>query len=186
MAKAARPEPVRMTVAEFLGWDDGTDRRYELVDGVVRLMAASSPAHSTIVGNVAVALGARLKSPCRVRIEYGIQLDWSDYDHYQVDLTVVCGDVRRGKSLPEPVLVVEVSSGESLGHDRGRKALDYKRMPGCLCILIVESERRRVERWTRDGERWIVQDHIGESGPVPVDGLDIALDLAEIYAGVEP
>jgi len=139
MAKAARPEPVKMTVAELLSRDDGSDRRYELVDGVVRLMAAPSPAHSTIVGNVAVALGARLKSPCRARVEYGVHLDWSDYDHYQVDLTVVCCDVRRGEPLPDPVRVVEVLSRESLSHDRGRKALDYKRMPGCLRILIVES-----------------------------------------------
>jgi Uma2 family endonuclease len=174
-----------MTVAEFLAWDDGTDRRYELVDGVVRMMAAPSSAHSTIVGNLAVALGRRLRDPCRVRIEYGLRLDWSDYDCYQIDLAVVCGDVRRGETLPEPVLIVEVSARDALQHDRGRKTPDYRLLPGCRCILIVESERRRVERWARDGARWIVQDHIGETGAVPADRLDVAVDLAEIYAGVE-
>ena len=29
----------RMTVDEFLGWDDGTDMRHELADGVIRAMA---------------------------------------------------------------------------------------------------------------------------------------------------
>ena len=30
----ASPAPKRMTLAEFLEWDDGTDRRYELLDGI--------------------------------------------------------------------------------------------------------------------------------------------------------
>jgi hypothetical protein len=29
-----------MTLAEFLEWDDGTDRRYELLDGVPVMMAS--------------------------------------------------------------------------------------------------------------------------------------------------
>ena len=184
MTRAARPEPVKMTVAEFLAWDDGTDRRYELIDGTIRMRAAPSPAHSTIAGNNAGQLYGRLTAPCRVRIEYGVELDWSEHDYYQADLTVVCGEVRRGAVLPDPVLLVEIASRSTIDHDRGRKALDYKRLAGCRCILIVESERRHVERWTRDGERWIVTDHIGERGIVPVDGLDIELELADIYAGI--
>ena len=38
-----------MTVDEFLAWDDGTDTRYELVDGTVRAMAPPAGAHGTIV-----------------------------------------------------------------------------------------------------------------------------------------
>ena len=30
-----------MTLAEFLDWDDGTDMRYELIDGRVRSMGLS-------------------------------------------------------------------------------------------------------------------------------------------------
>lgn len=33
--------PRRMTLAEFLEWDDGTDRRYQLIDGVPVMMAPS-------------------------------------------------------------------------------------------------------------------------------------------------
>ena len=35
------PCPQRMTLAEFLEWDDGTDRRYELLDGMPVMMAPS-------------------------------------------------------------------------------------------------------------------------------------------------
>jgi Uma2 family endonuclease len=34
-----------MTLVEFLEWDDGTDRRYELLDGLPIMMAPASEAH---------------------------------------------------------------------------------------------------------------------------------------------
>lgn len=185
MADLARPEPPLMTLAEFLEWDDGTDQRYELVDGVITGMAAPSVAHSTIAGNIAVALGRNLLPPCRVRVEHGLELPDSDRDYRQADLTVVCADLRPGTPLPDPLLIVEVSSRSSLDHDRGRKRDEYQRLAGCQSILIVESERRHVERWTRDGERWIVQSFIGERGPVAIEMLGISVDLEEIYAGIE-
>ena len=36
----------RMTVAEFLTWNDGTDTRYELIDGRPVAMAPVAPSHS--------------------------------------------------------------------------------------------------------------------------------------------
>ncbi len=41
-----------MTVAEFLTWDDGTDTRYELIDGRPVAMAPVAPSHSIIVVNL--------------------------------------------------------------------------------------------------------------------------------------
>ena len=64
----------RMAVDEFLRWEDGTDARYELVDGIPKAMAPPTPGH----GVLAVALGAELRSalrsrrPCVVQAEAGI------------------------------------------------------------------------------------------------------------------
>jgi Uma2 family endonuclease len=44
----AEPAEKRWTVEEFLAWDDGTDRRYELVAGQIVAMAPPSEAHATI------------------------------------------------------------------------------------------------------------------------------------------
>lgn len=41
-----------MTADDFVHWDDGTDARYELVDGMVVAMAPATDAHGTITGNV--------------------------------------------------------------------------------------------------------------------------------------
>ena len=43
----------QMTLAEFLDWDDGTDTRYELIDGRPVAMAPSSANHGAIGVNLA-------------------------------------------------------------------------------------------------------------------------------------
>ena len=43
--------PRRMTLAEFLEWDDGSDRRYELVDGFTVMMAPATEAHGELAAS---------------------------------------------------------------------------------------------------------------------------------------
>ena len=53
----------RMTIAEFLQWDEGSDTRYELVRGKVIAMAPPSARHSVIVSKIGGVLEAGLKGP---------------------------------------------------------------------------------------------------------------------------
>ncbi len=48
-----------MTVAEFLAWDDGTDTRYELIEGRPVAMAPVAPSHSIIASNLVRGSRAR-------------------------------------------------------------------------------------------------------------------------------
>ena len=54
----ASPAPKRMTLAEFLQWDDGTDRRYELLDGIPVMMAPSLEAHGELAAALAMQTSA--------------------------------------------------------------------------------------------------------------------------------
>lgn len=78
----------------------------------------------------------------------------------------------RASPRPEPMTVQEF-----LAWDDGTDAR-YELIAGCQCILLVFSDRRRVERWVRDGERWIVTDHIGESGSIAIPVLHTARGLS--------
>ena len=62
-----------MTVAEFRHWDDGTDTRYELVDGRILAKAPPTGQHGTIVMNAGTLLNNRLRAslPCRSQAEAG-------------------------------------------------------------------------------------------------------------------
>ena len=160
----AEPAEKRWTVEEFRAWDDGTDRRYELVDGHVVAMAPPSETHGTIVANLTGELRNRLKPPCRVVGEAGVVPADRNETYYQADLLVTCAPPERGRPHPlNPVLIIEVLSPSTAVHDRGRKVEDYSRLPSVKEILLVSSEERRVRYWRRDGRRWIVEDLIGEA-----------------------
>jgi Uma2 family endonuclease len=49
----SEPAIGRMTLAEFLRWDDGTDTRWELVDGVPVAMAPPAVAHGILAARLA-------------------------------------------------------------------------------------------------------------------------------------
>jgi Uma2 family endonuclease len=53
----------KMTVAEFLRWEDGTDTRYELLAGTPVAMAPPAVAH----GMLALRVGARIETALRAR-----------------------------------------------------------------------------------------------------------------------
>jgi Uma2 family endonuclease len=181
MAEAAEK---RMSLAEFLEWDDGTETRYELIDGRLLAMVPPIEAHGTIVANLAAAIRPKLRPPCRVVIEAGIvPADRAD-TWYQPDLVVTSAPAERGaRAIPEPRLIVEVLSPSTAAHDRGVKLADYRKIASVEQILVVASEDRHVEVWRRAQDGWKVQDVIGDAAvPLAIDGEP--LPLAAVYDAV--
>jgi Uma2 family endonuclease len=174
----------RMSLAAFLEWDDGTDTRYELLDGRIVAMAPPALAHGTIVANLAPHIGNRLKTPCRVVVGAGITPPDSADSWYQADLVVTCAPPERGaRAIDLPRLIVEVLSPSTAAHDRGIKLADYRRIASVEQILVVASEDRHVEVWRRAADGRTVQDLIGDAAiAVAIDGQP--LTLAAVYDGV--
>lgn len=179
----AEPAERRWTIEEFLTWDDGTDRRYELVDGQIMAMAPPSEAHGTIDANLTIRIGSQLQAPCRVVGEAGVVPADRNDTYYQADLLVTCAPPERGRPHPpDPLLIIEVLSPSTAVHDRGRKVEDYSRLPSVKEILLVSSEERCVRYWRRDGRRWIVEDLIGEA-ELRLEIVPDPIPLAAIYDG---
>ena len=82
----ATPAPKRMTLAEFLEWDDGTDTLYELIDGRVVAMPPTSDAHGTMIANLALAIGPQPQPPCRTVGNAGITRPERADSYYIADL----------------------------------------------------------------------------------------------------
>jgi len=177
---ARRPQP--MTVEAFLAFEGEPDVRYELVGGEVHAMAPPSRQHSRIAGNAARILGQSVSPPCGLAVEAGIAVD--EHDFFIADLVVDCSRDPGARWIDEPRLVVEILSPSTRQHDRDVKLDAYRAIPSVAEIWLVDSERRRVQQWIREGPRdWHVRDVIG-SGEFesPVLGAPVSLD--ELYAGV--
>jgi Uma2 family endonuclease len=178
----ATPAPKRMSLAEFLEWDDGTDTLYELIDGQVVAMAPARDAHGTIVMNLGLAIGPQLTPPCRIVVNAGITRPERADSYYVAGLAVTCDQPADQRFfLPERRLIVEVLSRSTAAHDRGRKGEEYRHIPSVAAVLFVFSDERRVELWRREGERWVIEDHIGEAA-VRLESLGIDLPLPAVYA----
>ena len=172
----------RWTVDEFLAWDSHDEVKYELQDGVVVAMAPPSARHGRIQANVAALLHARLAAPCRVHVEYGLQVPGGAPTYYQADLAVVRDPLGEGTLGPPPTAVVEVVSPKGVARDRGVKVDAYRSIDRCEYIVLIHVETRRVEVWARQETAWRVEDVIG--GQVEFAG--VALTVEEIYDGLGP
>ena len=169
-----------MTLAAFLAWDDGSDRRYQLLDGVLTMMAPATEAHGEIALSLGAEIRSRLRPPCRVISEAGITVPGLNDTYYVADLAVTCAPREPGRRmLAEPVLIVEVLSPSTEAIDRLRKLADYRTLPSVREILVVFSSERRVELLQRTADGWRVEDLIGQASitlaacesPIPLEAI---------------
>jgi Uma2 family endonuclease len=160
----ASPAPKRMTLAEFLEWDDGTDRRYELLDGIPVMMAPSLEAHGELAARLTIEIGTRLQPRCRVISEAGVVVPDRADTYYVADLAVTSAPREPSRRMVvEPVVVVEVLSPSTGQIDRWRKVANYRTLPSVQEILIVFSDERRVEVQRRTPDGWWLEDVIGQA-----------------------
>ncbi|HEY0837314.1 MAG TPA: Uma2 family endonuclease [Azospirillum sp.] len=178
------PARHRMTVEEFLVWDDGTDTRYELIRGEPVAMAPPGGPHSALAGALTVRIGVRLRPPCRIYSEAGIRFADRNDLYFQADIAVSCRPLAEGKGgVPDPTLIVEVLSPSTTRHDAREKLPLYRQIPSVQEILLIDSTRRRAEMWHREGDAWRVQDIIGD-GALRFHSLDVEIAMADLYEGV--
>ncbi|MCP4660571.1 MAG: Uma2 family endonuclease [bacterium] len=132
------PAPKPLAVDEFLDWDSGDERRYELVDGVPVAMAAPSGAHQIIAVNFGRRLAEALdeRPPCTARAEAPIAVVGRDDMCHVADLAVTCRPHEPGERLtPQPPF-------DGPSSDNGPQAAPSQRLrPTAACekpLVIVE------------------------------------------------
>jgi Uma2 family endonuclease len=147
----------RMTLEEFLTYDDGTDNRYELADGVLVEMGAESR------GNIKIALFLikaflQVVDYDRLGIKEKIQVDSTFASARDPDLIVhteesaLAIDGRKESILlldePNPLAVIEVVSPGTEATDNYKR--DYEQKPA------EYADRGIPEMWQIDPERkWV-------------------------------
>jgi Uma2 family endonuclease len=182
-----------MTLAEFLEWEDGSDRRYQLVDGVPVMMAPTLEAHGELAINIGAEIRNRLRPPCRVIGEAGITIPARRDTFYVADLAITCAPREPGRRMvAEPVVIVEVLSPSTGPVDRWRKVADYRTLPSVEAIVVAFADERRIELQRRAANGWHVEDLIGQAElelprcatPIPLETL--YRNLLENAAGAGP
>lgn len=177
----------RFSFDEYVELEAAATGRHEFLDGEVWAMAGGSPAHAAIAGNLIRLLGqALLGRPCRVfTSDLRVRVRETGLATYP-DASVVCGaieldpDDRRGHSVSNPIVLVEVLSPSTEDYDRGEKLAHYKRVPSLREIVLVAHDEPRIDVWRRLDDRWtLLSFRAGEA--VVFESLAIELSVADVY-----
>jgi Uma2 family endonuclease len=177
----------RMTVNEFLRWEDGSDMRYELIGGAIVAMAPPAPAHSRLTIRLGGAIEAALRPrpPCGAHTEAGITRPDRDDTCYVADLAVTCEPLKtEDRLIRNPILIVEVLSPSTAAFDRQTKVADYRRIPSVQEILLIDSASVFAEVLRRDGDRWITEIVQGPTATLALASVPLTVAMAELYDGV--
>jgi Uma2 family endonuclease len=184
----AEPAIRKMTVAEFLRWEDGTDVRYELLGGTPVAMAPPAVAHGFLAARLCARIETALRSrpPCMVQIEAGITRPDRDDTCYVADLAVTRNPPQPGQQLlADPVLIVEILSPGTALYDRQTKVADYRRIPSVEEILLIDSASVLAEILRRAGEPWIMELVQGRDATLSLASIGLAVPMAELYEGID-
>jgi Uma2 family endonuclease len=177
----AEPARKKMTLSEFLQWDDGTDSRYELIDGQAFAMAPPIRQHGGFTIKIGAALDKRVRPPCWVATQLGVLLPYRKDAFYEPDVVATCEPRNRERYIEAPRIVVEVLSPSTEDHDLLQKLPDYRRLPSVDDVLYISAEERLVRHWVR-GQASQLPARVRE-GSVKLQAFDIELPLDEIYEG---
>ncbi len=178
----------RMSLAEFLRWEDGTDTRYELLGGFPVAMAPPAVAHGLLAARLCARIEGALQSrrPCMVQVEAGIARPDRDDTCYVADLAVTCKPPRRGDQLiSDPMLIVEILSPGTAMYDRQTKVSDYRRIPSVEEILLINSASIFAELLRREGRRWITEIVRGPQATLSLASIGLTATLTDLYDGID-
>ena len=87
-------------------------------------------------------------------------------------------------AISDPALIIEVILPSTEREDRGRKKFDYLATPSIRQYAIIEQDERRIDLYTRSGERWT--DEIIEGNAVlNLSSIGVEVNLDVIYEDTE-
>ncbi len=180
----AAHRPVFLTPEAFLAEEARSHVRHEYVDGDIRAMTGATVQHARVVRRLLTRLDAKLRRPCEALANDVLVHVSAARAYYYPDLVVSCtetpGDSR---VIAAPVLVVEVLSDSTEATDRLEKRHNYRSVPSVQAILIVAQDRRYVELDRREPDGGWTRETLTDEGSLDLPGLDVTLDLDDIYAG---
>ena len=178
--------PVRMSVDEFLAWEPGDGRAWQLVDGEPQAMSPASIPHGVLQTRLALLLQAQFDaqdSPCVAVTAPGVTPHVQASHNMRVpDLAVTCSPADlEGTSMTAPVLIIEILSPNNQ-KETWANVWTYTTIPSVREILVLNSFRLGAELLRRNPDGGWPQEALSViSGDLVLDSVGLRVPLADIY-----
>lgn len=177
-----------ITPEEYLEGEKLAEVRHEYLAGEVYAMAGTSVNHNEIAGNIMIWLRGNLRGrPCRtfmenvkVRINPGRETLF-----YYPDVFVACDPREASQYFRDfPAVIFEVLSPDTARLDQREKRWAYQTIETLQTYVLVDQHKSEVTVWQRVGGEWESVIYTAAEDVVPLPGLELALPVAAIYAGI--
>jgi Uma2 family endonuclease len=183
----AEPAISRMTLEEFLRWDDGTDTRYELIDGCPVAMAPPAEAHRILAVRLVSRIDAALagRRPCNAQIEPGVVRPDRADSYYVPDIAVTCEPNEPGRqAMLDPILIVEILSPSTERSDRRLKLPAYQKIESVREILLIDADSHHAEVYRRENNHWGIELVRGGEATLLLASIELRISMSELYEGI--
>jgi Uma2 family endonuclease len=176
------------TFDEYVMLEDVARVKHEYLAGQVWAMSGGSPAHARIAANVSALLTTALAGkPCSTfSSDLRIRATKTSLGTYP-DVTVVWGKLeidpedRRGHTVTNPRVVIEVLSPSTEGYDRGEKLEHYKTIASLREIVLVAHDRREIEIVRREPDDSWSRHVSADQASATLASIDVELPIADVY-----
>jgi Uma2 family endonuclease len=183
----AEPAARRMSLDEFLRWDDGTETHFELIAGFPVAMAPPAKVHRILAVRLVTRIDAALagRRPCNAQIEAGvIRPDRAD-TYFKADIAATCAADEPGRqAIKDPFLIVEILSPSTERHDRRVKLPAYRQIDSVEEILLIASDERYAELLRRAGSQWVTDIVRGSEAVLVLESVGIEIRMSDLYDGI--
>jgi Uma2 family endonuclease len=172
-----------LCIEDYLAAELLSDTKHEYDDGEIVAMSGVSRNHERIKGNLSAALHGHLRGKSCEPFSSDVKLKIGNFLFYP-DVMVVCDDTSTHDYYAEtPVLVIEVLSKPTRRRDETIKRRLYQTIPTLQEYMLIEQDIVDVEV-CRHSEGW-VSNHYFLGGDVPLQSVDLTVNVADIYERVE-
>ena len=180
--------PVCMSVDEFLAWEPGDGRAWQLVDGEPQAMATANRTHGTLQGELGSLIRNHMRaqgSPRTLVMNPGVVPRVNAGTNMCIpDLAVTCSPADREETaLTAPVLLIEILSPSNQA-ETWSNVWTYTTIPSVREILVLRSAAIGAEVLRRqDDGAWPQEPERVAEGDLALESIGLHVPLADIYAG---
>jgi Uma2 family endonuclease len=180
----------RASYVDYLIVEQNSEIRHEFIDGVLIAMAGGSDEHNAIATRFTTLFGVRVARGCHAyNSDQRFLIPANGRGRYS-DGSIICGAPEHpshdGQATTNPVVVVEVLSPSSEGHDDGDKRRDFQSLASLQAYVIAAQDARQVKVYRR-GERgeWRDEPEVYRDGEIfELPRLTRAIAVDEVYNGL--
>ena len=187
MRKGDVTELKKMSVEEYIAFEETSDIRHEYYDGQLIPMPGTTKFHNTICQNLIIILRMLLKGtihkPYSENVKVQITND-KDYTYPDVVITSDERDLESDYIIEFPSVIFEVSSPSTKVYDKTDKFIRFRKIPSLRHYVVVNSEKVDIEVFTKEGDEWTSENYSKIEGELNLSAINIKMAIGNIYEEV--